>query len=136
MAGVYTLAEQDRVFYWVDLSEYDLETAEAMLKSKRYLYVGFMCHQSIEKILKGLYVSEFEETPPYSHNIAKLAENMGIYEKLSEKQKNLFDILGPLNIESRYPSDKEEILEFLNHENCEELIMMTKEVVTWIKKKL
>ena len=25
MAGVYTLAEQDRVFYWVDLSEYDLE---------------------------------------------------------------------------------------------------------------
>lgn len=35
--------------YWIEIAKYDLETAEAMLKSKRYLYVGFMCHQSIEK---------------------------------------------------------------------------------------
>jgi len=38
--------------YWLDLSEYDFETAQAMLQSKRFLYVGFMCHQSIEKSLK------------------------------------------------------------------------------------
>ena len=31
-----------RVEYWIELSDYDLETAEAMLESKRYLYVGFM----------------------------------------------------------------------------------------------
>jgi hypothetical protein len=30
--------------YWVELSHYDLETAQAMLDTKRYLYVGFMCH--------------------------------------------------------------------------------------------
>lgn len=40
--------------YWIEIAKYDLETAEAMLKSKRYLYVGFMCHQSIEKILKAI----------------------------------------------------------------------------------
>ncbi len=28
---------------WVERSEYDMETAKAMLKAKRYLYVGFMC---------------------------------------------------------------------------------------------
>jgi len=27
--------------YWIEIAKYDLETAEAMLKSKRYLYVGF-----------------------------------------------------------------------------------------------
>jgi len=32
----------DKVKYWLDLSEYDLETAMAMQKTKRYLYVGFM----------------------------------------------------------------------------------------------
>lgn len=42
--------------YWIELSEYDLETAEAMLKSKRYLYVGFMAHQAIEKIFKAYFV--------------------------------------------------------------------------------
>jgi len=36
-----------KVEYWCELSEYDLETANAMLKSKRYLYVGFMCNQVI-----------------------------------------------------------------------------------------
>jgi uncharacterized protein YeeX (DUF496 family) len=44
---------EKKINYWIELSDYDLETAEAMLKSKRYLYVGFMCHQTIEKIFTG-----------------------------------------------------------------------------------
>ena len=36
-----------KIAYWVDFSEYDLATAEAMLKTRRYFYVGFMCHQSL-----------------------------------------------------------------------------------------
>ncbi len=33
---------------WVDIAEYDLETAEAMLTTKRYLYVGFMIRKTKE----------------------------------------------------------------------------------------
>ena len=40
----------DNIKYWVEISEYDLTTAEAMLDTKRYLYVGFMCHQVVEKM--------------------------------------------------------------------------------------
>lgn len=47
----------EKIRYWIDLAEYDLETARVMLTGKRFLYVGFMCHQAIEKILKGYYVS-------------------------------------------------------------------------------
>ncbi len=47
--------------YWVDLSNYDLETADVMLKTKRYLYVGFMAHQTIEKILRAYFVKIREE---------------------------------------------------------------------------
>jgi len=38
----------------MDLAEYDIETAKAMLQTSRYLYVGFMCHQTIEKALKAV----------------------------------------------------------------------------------
>jgi hypothetical protein len=31
-----------------------LETADAMLLTGRYLYVGFMCHQTIEKNTQGI----------------------------------------------------------------------------------
>ena len=43
----------DKVQYWIDIAEYDMETASAMLQTGRYLYVGFMCHQTMEKILKA-----------------------------------------------------------------------------------
>ena len=47
----------EKMKYWTELSDYDMKTAEAMLQSKRYLYVGFMAHQAIEKILKAYFVS-------------------------------------------------------------------------------
>ena len=45
-----------KISYWMELSEYDIATAQAMLESKRYLYVGFTAHQSIGKILKAYFV--------------------------------------------------------------------------------
>lgn len=58
----------DKVRYWVELSDYDLDTAQAMLETRRYLYVGFMCHQVIEKILKAYWGkvlgrAAFEDSP-------------------------------------------------------------------------
>ena len=50
------LKQMNRVRYWIDLAKYDLETAKAMNLTKRYLYVGFMCHQVMEKVLKAYYV--------------------------------------------------------------------------------
>jgi hypothetical protein len=48
--------KDDKYLHWEDIASYDLETAESMLKSGRYLYVVFMCQQSIEKLAKGLHV--------------------------------------------------------------------------------
>ena len=31
-----------KVTYWIEMSDYDLETADAMLLTGRYLYVGFI----------------------------------------------------------------------------------------------
>ena len=73
-------AEQmsDQMRYWMELSEYDIETAIAMLKSKRYLYVGFMAHQSIEKVLKAYHVKTNGEPAPFSHSLSYLAKKAKI----------------------------------------------------------
>ena len=39
----------DKVAHWLDIADYDLDTAEAMYQTGRRLYVAFMCHQVIEK---------------------------------------------------------------------------------------
>jgi len=42
---------------WFRQAQYDLKSSEVMFNSKRYIHTIFMCHLSIEKALKGLYVS-------------------------------------------------------------------------------
>lgn len=82
--------------YWFDMAEYDLDTAKAMLTTKRLLYVGFMCHQVIEKSLKGVFVSQNPENSiPYIHNLTKLAKLSGLYEIMDNMQKDTLDFLDP-----------------------------------------
>jgi HEPN domain-containing protein len=44
-----TETAKKRVEYWLGMARYDLISAKAMLQTKRFLYVGFMCHQVAEK---------------------------------------------------------------------------------------
>ena len=39
---------KDKIEYWLEIAQYDLVSAKAMLESKRFLYVGFLCHQVVE----------------------------------------------------------------------------------------
>ena len=121
--------------YWIELAEYDLETAEVMLRGKRFLYVGFMCHQVIEKILKANYVCTYEQAPPYVHNILLLSQETGIYEYYSDNYKDQIDILTPLNIEARYPKYREKLLRALNYQRCKSILYTTREMFQWIKER-
>jgi len=118
--------------YWIDLARYDLETAKAMNKSQRYLYVGFMCHQVIEKALKAYYSCRFKDAPPYTHNLGLLAEKSGLYPEMSEEQKNFLDFLEPLNIEARYPTKKDKLLALLDSAKCDEIICRTEKELQWV----
>lgn len=126
----------EKVQYWVEISDYDLETAEAMLRSKRYLYVGFMCHQAIEKIFKAYFSQIKSETAPFSHSLSYLAKKGDLYDSFSEDQRDFIDQIEPLNIEARYPSHKEHLLRSLTEDRCTEILKKTKELQLWIKEKL
>lgn len=126
----------DNITYWIELSDYDIKTTEAMLQSGRYLYVGFMAHQAIEKILKAYYVKIKSEAPPFSHSLSFLAKQSGVYENFSEKQKNFVDLLEPMNIESRYPTHKEQLLKSLTKKRCVQIMENAQELQEWIKMKL
>ena len=126
----------DKIRYWFEISDYDLVTAEAMFNTQRYLYVGFMCHQSIEKIFKAYYVKIKGESPPFLHSLSLLATKGDFFEDLSELQKKFIDELEPLNIETRYPSYKERLLKSLTKNKCAELLQKTIEFQKWISLKL
>lgn len=127
---------EDKIQYWTEMAEYDLETARVMLMGKRFLYVGFMCHQVIEKMLKGLYVFQKKCAPPYTHNLSHLAHEIGLDNKMSEDQKDLMDILEPLNVEARYPTYKKQLLRSLNEAKSKDILLKTERLCQWIKQQL
>lgn len=130
------MSDFDKIDYWLEMVDYDLETAKAMLKSKRYLYVGYMCNQVIEKMLKAYYVKVKSTQPPYTHKLIRLAEESNIYKLFDDNQKDFLDIISPLNIEARYPTQKQDLLASLTEEKCINIIERTEELVLWIKSKL
>jgi HEPN domain-containing protein len=125
-----------KIEYWMDIAQYDLETARAMLLSKRFLYVGFMCHQVIEKSFKGYYVFAKSDNPPYTHSLRYLSQQSGLFETMDENQKDFIELLGPLNIQSRYPTYKERILKTLNRKKCDDILKKTEELFRWTKSML
>jgi len=130
------MTTEEKVAYWVGLSDYDLETADAMLATKRYLYVAFMCHQVIEKIFKACYSKLKEETPPFTHKLIYLAQHGDFYDLLNEDQINFVLELEPFNIETRYPEYKERLTKRLTPNYCERLIEQTKILQQWIKEQI
>jgi len=108
-------------------------TAQAMLSTKRLLYVGFCCHLAVEKMLKGHFVKSTQTIAPYTHNLLLLATKSGLVEKCSEEQLDLLDRLTPLNIEGRYPSYKDALSKSLSFEYCKTLYQETTTFCSWIE---
>ncbi|MDR1062026.1 MAG: HEPN domain-containing protein [Clostridiales bacterium] len=129
---------KERVEYWLELADYDIETAKAMLQTKRFLYVGFMCHQSIEKAIKAVIARDCDEgeIPPKIHHLLKLADRAGLFQKMSAEQQAFIKELNPMNIEARYPEYKEAIAAGLTAEICRELLEGAEELLCWIKEQL
>lgn len=126
----------DKATYWLEMADYDFDTAKAMLDTKRYLYVAFMCHQVIEKTLKAYWSNVLEEPPLKIHTLSRLAERTGLDKEMPEEYQDFIDVLEPMNIEARYPSYKERLLKSLSEERCKYILSETANVKLWIQNKL
>jgi len=59
---------------WLRGAEYDMQTAESLLKTRRYIYVVFMYHLAVEKTLKAIITETVTVSPPRTHNLYRLLE--------------------------------------------------------------
>lgn len=66
------------VNHWIETSDEDFNTMENLFNSKSFGWSLFLGHISTEKLLKALYVKKFEEHAPFTHNLYRLAELIGL----------------------------------------------------------
>lgn len=123
------------VSHWVERAEYDLETAKSMLDTGRYLYVGYMCQQAVEKVLKGIIAQQNKENLPI-HNLNRLAQVAGIENDLNAGQFNFLAELTPYCIEARYGDYRESLSEIINEQRAREVYAETQEIFQWLYRKI
>lgn len=117
---------------WIERAEYDLKSIPSVLAGRRYLYVAFMCQQTLEKMLKAL-ISSQGEAPPFVHNLVRLAQEAKCYETMSEKQRTLLADLNPYYIKARYGEYKQALSKVCNARKARYFFEQTEELVKWLK---
>lgn len=122
------------IMYWSNLSAYDIKTADAMFKSRRYLYVLFTCQQAVEKILKALVTKNTNQFPPKTHDLLRLAELSKI--DIDETRKEFLAKLSFYYIETRYPEELAKITKDINRKTAFDYLNNTKALLRWLKLKL
>ena len=128
------MTKDEKYNYWLELAQYDLDTAVAMFSSGRWFYVIFMCQQAIEKLCKGLYTLYLDDNVPKIHNIKQIF--LCFEEKLSisvdEDNYRLFDSLSAYYLMNRYPDFSGQTTRQISKNEAESLLAKTKEVFSWL----
>lgn len=116
---------------WIALADYDIETANHMFATARYLYVIFLCHLALEKLLKA-HVAEVTQTLPIkTHDLIYLVKKCEL-----ELSENHLDFIGKINtasIPTRYPDDLQRALKEYPISVAKDYLSQTTELVQWLK---
>ena len=120
---------------WIATSNYDIQTADAMYRAGRYIYVVFMCHLALEKMLKALLANKHpEEIPPKIHNLINLSQRAGITPP--DDLKEFFQRIDNVSIATRYPEDLKRLSKEFDRDTAKRILTNTKRMIKWLRQHL
>jgi HEPN domain-containing protein len=122
------------VKHWIETSDDDFNTMLTLYDSKSFGWSLFLGHISTEKLLKALFVSRFKEHAPFTHNLYRLAELIGL--ELTEEYSDWLDEITSFNLNARYDDYKKEFYKLCTPDYTKIWIDKIKTIRTWIKEML
>ena len=125
------MEKQKKYDEWYLQSDYDLETADYLLKSGRNIYCIFMCHLSLEKALKGLFTKRLNEVPPKVHDLVYFLDKLELIPNKEDKEFLVW--INRKSITTRYTEDLRKMISQFSKEYTENIYQKTKTIQQWIK---
>jgi len=129
------MADQEIYRRWLERVFYDMETAKAMLRTGRLIYVIFMCQQAIEKCFKAALSYKDLEIVPI-HNLRRLAELSGVIGELNESKLMKLDFLSSYYINARYKEDLHQLSKGITDKTAQDFIEFSEEILSWLCQKM
>ncbi len=120
---------------WLERAKYDIDTADAMYTTGRYIYTVFMCQQAIEKCFKALMAFKGIEIIPI-HNLRRLAESTDVINEVSQTDLRKIDFLSQYYLNARYKEDIEELSLQITNDTAKDFLNFSKEKIKWLTHKI
>lgn len=116
--------------YWISSSEKDHRAMKNLFLSKDYCWALFIGHLVIEKLLKACYVKKIDISPPFYHNLLRLAQECKLV--LSPEYSDWLILITTFNINARYPDYKQEFYKKCSVEYTREKITLIERLRKWL----
>ena len=120
---------------WLERTIYDFETARAMHKTGRYLYVVFMCQQAIEKAFKAMLTLQNKEVKPI-HNLSRLALLTDVLHDIDEESRVFIDSLSAYYLNARYKETISALSKTIGRKESRTYLRKSKELISWLIQKM
>ena len=90
-----------------------------------------MCHLSLEKALKGLFIKQSNQFPPKLHDLMYFVERLEL--DIEDSQIDFLMWLNRMGVTTRYPEDLRNIINLFSQEDTNNIYQETKTIQQWIK---
>lgn len=124
------MSKEEKTKYWIKSADDDWIVAVHLFEKGDYPYALFFGHLTLEKLLKAIFVSKFDESPPFTHRLAYPAEKIGL--SLSPERLETLEIVTDFNLEARYPDEKFSFHKKCTREFTETYLNKIKEIKEWL----
>jgi len=118
---------------WIKIAKEDKDAAALLFSGGRFLYSSYFCQQAVEKALKGVIQHTTKKSPPYIHDLVKLAvislKDTGDKEEALMKDLTLHYIVGRYTEYRRHLSGNKK-------ERAKKFLEYTGRVLEWSSQKV
>ena len=125
---------EEQIQYWIASSDDDYLAMIDLFEKGHNTWCLFIGHLVLEKLLKSWYVKSRLNTPPFTHDLVRIAEKANLI--LDDEQKDRLDTISAFNIRGRYDDYNREFYKKCTDHFTKEWVYHIKEFRQWIKKRL
>lgn len=124
------MTAKDLIEYWKKGAADDLDTAQELIKAKKYHHALFFCHLAIEKLIKGLIFHKTNEHSLPIHDLIRLSKQIGLI--ITPDQHSDLKEITTWNIQARYDNIKFEFYKKASKNFTFQWFTKVKELYSWL----
>ncbi len=118
---------EKQVGYWRESALGDLDTAALLIRNTKINQGLFFAHLALEKGLKALACRTTRRTPPFIHDLTRLAQLSGV--SLTEERKKFIARVSTFNIRGRYEMPTRALM---SASEAQEMVDAVGEWIEWL----